>query len=138
MPASLRNKRILIVDDNLDTLDVLRIVLEESGASVVAMQSVDSAIQDFRQFPAHAVITDIRLGDSDGYELLGAIRSCNEEYRGFTPVVALTGYASPEDEARARTAGFDAYLRKPFDPHEIVDILTTAFDDQMDQLGLAA
>jgi CheY-like chemotaxis protein len=132
MSASLRNTNVLIVDDNPDTCDLFRTVLEQYGASVVVAQSVADAVQAFRRCPAHAVITDIRLGDSDGYELLDAIRKCNAEYRGITPVVALTGYASPEDEARAITTGFDAYLCKPCDPHVVVDALIKALWGSLD------
>ena len=132
MTDALKNKRILIVDDNPDICDVLNTLLEGYGALVVITQSVDGAVQAFRQFPAHAVITDIRLGDSDGYELLEAIRRCNIEYRGITPVLALTGYASPEDEARARAAGFDAYLCKPCDPHALIDTLARALTPSLD------
>src|SRR5207249_8914295 len=96
------------------------------GASVTAAQSVDCAVQAFRRSPAHAVITDIRLVESDGYALLEAIRKCNVEYKGFTPVIALTGYASPEDQERALAAGFDAYLPKPFNPDEVVTAVTKA------------
>src|SRR5438105_15294114 len=98
MTCSLKNKNILIVDDSTDTCNLLREVLEQSGASVTAAQSVDCAVQAFRRSPAHAVITDIRLVESDGYALLEAIRKCNVEYKGFTPVIGLTGYASPEDQ----------------------------------------
>ena len=132
MSDSLRDTKILIVDDNTDTCDLLRTVLEQSGASVVVAQSVDGALQAFRRCPAHAVITDIRLGDSDGYELLEAVRKCNAEYRGLTPVVALTGYSSPEDEARAMAAGFDAYLCKPCDPHDVVSALHRALCGSLD------
>ena len=115
-----------LVDDNTDICDLLRTVLEQSGASVAVAQSVRGAVQAFRRCPAHAVITDIRLGNSDGYRLLEAIRECNAEYRGVTPVVALTGYPSPEDEARAMAAGFDAYLCKPCDPHDVVNAVRRA------------
>jgi two-component system CheB/CheR fusion protein len=120
MGVSLQNTEIPIVDDNPDTCDLLRVVLEECGASVVVAKSVDSAVQAFRRRPAHAVITDIRFQDSDGYELLEAIQKCNADYKGFTPVVALTGYASPKDEARAMAAGFDAY----FSSHVILSKLS--------------
>jgi len=132
MSDSLRDTKILIVDDNTDTCDLLRTVLEQSGASVVVAQSVDGAVQAFRRCPAHAVITDIRFGDSDGYKLLEAVRECNAEYRGTTPVVALTGYSSPEDESRAMSAGFFAYLCKPCDPHEVVSAVSRALCGSLD------
>lgn len=126
MSDLLRNTNVLIVDDNNDNRDLLRTVLEQTGASVTVAPSVDAAVQTFRRHPVHVVITDIRLGESDGYELLQAIRKCNAEYRGFTPVIALTGYASPEDEDRAMAAGFYAYISKPFDPQEVVTTVRDA------------
>jgi len=126
MSTSLKNTNLLVVDDSTDICNLLRAVLEQSGASVTAVQSVEGAVQAFRRCPAHAVITDIRLGESDGYALLDAIRKCNLEYKGFTPVIALTGYASPEDQERANAAGFDAYLPKPFNPDDVVTALTRA------------
>jgi CheY-like chemotaxis protein len=123
---------VLIVDDSLDTVELLRTLLEEFGATVMVAQSVDGAVRAFRRSPAHAIVTDIRIGDSDGYELLDAIRKCNVEYKGFTPVIAVTGYASPEDEGRAMTAGFFAYLPKPFEPEDLVGVVAKAVSHPMD------
>lgn len=121
--STLENTSILVVDDDADTCEVLRSVLEESGASVVVADSVETALEAFRQTPPHAVVADIRLGTSDGYALIKAIQELNLEYKGFTPVIAITGFASPEDEERAMAAGFKAYLRKPFDPADIVNVI---------------
>src|SRR5262245_58414983 len=96
----LTNTTILLVDDNLDSCELLRFRFEEAGASVIMAQTVGGAVDAFRQCPAHAVIADIRIGASDGYALLKSIRDTNAEYKGFTPVVAVTGFASPEDEER--------------------------------------
>ena len=118
---TLTNTTVLLVDDNLDSCELMRFVFEQSGASVVTAQTVDAALEAFRRCPAHAVIADIRIGTSDGYELLKAIRKTNAEYKGFTPVIAVTGFASPEDEERALNAGFNAYFSKPFEPEDLVD-----------------
>jgi CheY-like chemotaxis protein len=117
----LTNTTILLVDDNLDCCDLLRFSFEEAGASVVIAQTVDAALDAFRRCPSHAVIADIRIGASDGYSLLKSIRDTNAEYKGFTPVVAVTGFASPEDEERAIAAGFNGYFAKPFNPEAVVD-----------------
>ncbi len=119
MKSSLKNTNVLVVDDDADICDLLRTALEGSGASVAVAQSVKAALETFRRCPPHVVIADIRLGNSDGYELIEGIRKCNEEYRGYTPLVAVTGFASPEDRERALAAGFGAYLSKPFDPSEV-------------------
>ena len=117
---TLANTTVLLVDDNLDSCDLLRFVFEESGASVVTAQSVNAAIEAFRRSPAHAVVADIRIGAADGYDLLKAIRETNVEYKGFTPVIAMTGFASPEDKDRAMAAGFNGYFAKPFNPADVV------------------
>jgi len=118
--STLANTTILLVDDNLDSCELLRLVFEQSGAAVMTAQTVDAALEAFRRSPAHAVIADIRIGTSDGYELLKAIRKTNAEYKAFTPVIAVTGFASPEDKERALSAGFTAYFAKPFDPEDLV------------------
>src|SRR5262245_42082702 len=115
MSGSLENSTILVVDDDADTCELLRFALEDAGASVLTVHSIDAALDTFRHCPPHAVVADIRLADSDGYALIQAIRAINTEYKGFTPVIAITGYASPEDERRAKSASFSAYFSKPFD-----------------------
>ena len=123
MNELLKDKTILVVDDDADIRDLLRVVLEDAGAAVVSAESVETALKNYRQCPPHAVVADIRLGKSDGYALLKTIRETDLEYRGVTAVVAVTGHASPEDEERAFEAGFDAYITKPFEPSEIVNRL---------------
>ena len=123
MTEPLKNTTIMVVDDNADTCDLLRMMLEEAGASVVIAQSVDTAIEAFRRCPPHALLADIRLGDSDGYALLKTVREHNIQYRGFTPAVAVTGFASPEDETRAMAAGFNAYIAKPFDAAAVISTI---------------
>ena len=121
----LENKTILVVDDNEDIRNLLKAILEQAGASVTAARSVREAIDVFRNSPPHAVVLDIRLGASDGYALIEEIRKINAEYRGSTPAIAVTGYASPEDEERALSAGFTAYFSKPFEPDDIVRTIST-------------
>jgi CheY-like chemotaxis protein len=123
MTALLKDKTILIVEDDGDTRDLLRVVLEAAGANVVAAESVETALETYRRAPPHAVVADIRLRSSDGYALIKAIRETDLEYRGFTVAVALTGFASPEDQTRALAAGFNAYIAKPFDPADVVQTL---------------
>jgi CheY-like chemotaxis protein len=125
MHKVLENTLVMVVDDNMDICDLLRIALEQSGASVVVAHSVGSALQSFRKCPPHAVIADIRLGTTDGYELIKVIRRYNVEYRGFTPAIAITGFASSEDEDRALAAGFSAYLPKPFEPADVISTVAT-------------
>ena len=120
MEQVLTNTLVMVVDDSTDICDLLRAALEHAGASVNVAQTVETAIDTFRKHIPHAVIVDIRLGSSDGYALIKAIREHNVLYRGFTPAIAVTGFASPEDEERALAAGFNRYIAKPFDPFDVV------------------
>jgi len=124
MSTLLENKTIMVVEDDADTREILRVALEVAGANVVTAHSVDEAFKTYRQAPPHAVVADIRLGMSDGYALIKTIQETDAEYRGKTPVIAVTGFASPEDEQRAMAAGFNFYITKPFDPADVVAAIT--------------
>src|SRR6185436_10649125 len=128
----LSNISVLVVDDDEDTRDLLRVVLEQSGATVVTKDSIESAIRQFRTNPSHAIVADIRVGESDGYTLLKAVRAINDEYRGTTAVIAVTGYASEDDRKRALSSGFCAYLPKPFDPVDVVDAVARSLASLLD------
>src|SRR5262245_15479122 len=128
----LPNISVLVVDDDEDTRELLREVLEQSGATVVTEGSIESAIRQFRTNPSHAIVADIRIGESDGYTLLKAVRAINDEYRGNTAVIAVTGYASEEDRRRALSSGFSAYLPKPFEPADVVEAVARSLASLLD------
>jgi CheY-like chemotaxis protein len=123
MSTLLKNATILVIDDDPDTCEMLRILLEEEGADIMTSHTVEEALALCRRRPPHLIVSDLRLGASDGFELIAAIRKYNREYRGFTPAIALTGFVSPGEEERAKAAGFDAYIRKPVDPRDLVQVI---------------
>jgi CheY-like chemotaxis protein len=127
MATSLKGATVLVVDDDRDTCELLRTIFEINGAQVVVAQSVETAIEAFRRCPAHVLVSDIRLGSSDGFVLVRAIRESNKEYHGFTPAIALTGYASPREEERAKAAGFHLFITKPFEPIDLVNAVAKLF-----------
>jgi CheY-like chemotaxis protein len=130
MGMLLANTTILVVDDDQDTCELLRATLEESGANVVAVNSEEAALAAYRLHPPDIILSDMRLGSSDGYALIAAIREYNREYRGFTPAIALTGFQYPGDEERALAAGFDAYIHKPFNPQYVIGTITRLLQEQ--------
>jgi CheY-like chemotaxis protein len=130
MSTLLANKTILVVDDDKDTRELLRALLQETSANVVVADSAEAALAVYRLNPPDIIVSDMRLGSSDGYALIAAIREYNKEYRGFTPAIALTGFLYPGDEARARAAGFDAYIPKPFDPRDVIQTITRLLQEQ--------
>ncbi|HEY2383124.1 MAG TPA: response regulator [Terriglobia bacterium] len=123
MSDLLKGISVLVVEDDLDTCELIQAVLRQTGANVVVANTVDAAIKQQQRSPAHVLVSDIRLGGSDGFALIAAIRQHDKQYRGFTPAIALTAYSSPGDNERARSAGFNAYILKPFEPADLVNAI---------------
>jgi CheY-like chemotaxis protein len=117
----LRDRRILVVDDDKDTLEMLRFILEQAGAQAIAVGSVAEAIESYRSSPPDLIVTDIGMPDYNGYALIALIRAHDKELGRTTPVIALTAYTSPADEKTALAAGFQKYMSKPFEPGEIIE-----------------
>jgi two-component system CheB/CheR fusion protein len=104
-------RRILVIEDNVDAADSLREVLELGEHMVEVAYSGPAGIERAREFLPDVVLCDIGLPDMDGYQVARAMRA-NPALRETT-LVALTGYAAPEDITRSREAGFDSHLAKP-------------------------
>jgi CheY-like chemotaxis protein len=113
--------RVLVVDDEPDTLDLLRRVLGDSQAQVAAAASVEAALVALGAFNPHVLISDVSMPGRDGYELIRVVRSTTTPED--LPAAALTAYARPEDAARAREAGFQMHLSKPVEPYELVRVV---------------
>jgi CheY-like chemotaxis protein len=111
-PARGRNRRILIVEDNRDTAETLRLLFEMFGDSVRTAYLGTAAITTAREFNPQIVLCDISLpGEMDGHAVARALRA--EAARPAPFMVAMSGYDSDEDSQRALKSGFDAYLPKP-------------------------
>jgi two-component system CheB/CheR fusion protein len=106
-----RPRRILLIEDNLDAAESLRLALELGGHEVAVAHDGPQGIERARQIAPEVVLCDIGLPDMDGYAVARALRG--EPGLRNTFLVALTGYALPEDQQRAQEAGFDAHLTKP-------------------------
>ena len=117
--------RVLVVDDDSDTLEMLRYVLRERGATVMTAPSASTAMKTLEQWRPDVVVCDIAMPDQDGYELIAAVRSLGAERGGNVPAVALTAYARPEDRVRALAAGFQMHVAKPVDPDELINVLAS-------------
>jgi CheY-like chemotaxis protein len=135
MSTLLTNTTILVVEDDDDTAELLRTILGDHGANVMVASSVPAALALCRQSPPHLVISDIRLGSSDGFALIEAIREYNREYRGFTPAIALTGFVARGDEERAMASGFNAYVHKPFEAEDLVSTVTSVLRRTADSVA---
>jgi CheY-like chemotaxis protein len=113
MPGSFINLRVLVVDDNDDSLCLTTFIFEEYQAKTKTATSVDSAIQAIEEWQPDIVISDIIMPDKDGYSLIRFIRDKEAKVGGFIPVVALTSYVCPEMFNTAMDAGFQKVILNP-------------------------
>jgi len=116
---NLHGIKVLVVEDEQDTRDLLAFLLESHGATVIAVDNVSDAMLIFTREQPNIVVTDIGLPEYNGYALIAAVRHAKSELRRI-PVIALTAYSTPADKDTALISGFDEYLAKPFDPAELI------------------
>jgi two-component system CheB/CheR fusion protein len=116
-------RRILLVEDNVDAAETLADVLRIAGHEVEVAHDGVEGIRRATALRPEAILCDIGLPGIDGYEVARRLRA---DGGAETFLVALTGYALPDDLRRAREAGFDAHLTKPAHPDEIEDVLARA------------
>src|SRR6185437_8815811 len=110
---SLRGVKVLVVDDEEDTRELVRRVLLENDAEVVAVCSAAEALDEVPRFRPDVLLSDIGMPHQDGYQLLRTLRSLGEDRGGKTPAAALTAYARPEDRLHALRAGYQIHVPKP-------------------------
>jgi CheY-like chemotaxis protein len=115
-------RRVLVIEDNADTCASLALALGMTGHEVRTACNGKTGIAEAHQHKPDVVLCDIGLPDIDGYEVARTLRA--DDALRSTRLIALSGYARPEDEARAREAGFDAHVSKPPDLDELTRILS--------------
>ena len=111
--AARSTRRVLVVDDNRDAAESLRLVLELDGHEVEAVHGAREALRAVEDFRPEVVLLDIGLPDLDGYQVARRIRARPDG--GSVRLFALTGWAQEEDKRKAFEAGFDEHLTKPVD-----------------------
>jgi signal transduction histidine kinase/ActR/RegA family two-component response regulator len=105
--------KVLLVDDNQDAAESLRMLLHEAGAEVEVAHNGPDALAAFEASPPRMVLLDLGMPHMDGYEVARRLRAMRRG--GSAALVALTGWGQDEDRRRAREAGFDHHLVKPAD-----------------------
>ena len=121
---SLVGLKVLVVDDEPDTLEMFRDALEASGAEVRAAPEAREALSVAERWPPDLIVTDLGLPGMDGYELLAAIRKTLPA--AICPAIAVSAYARLDDRSRALAAGFQAHVAKPIEPPALVSIIVSA------------
>ncbi len=111
---------VLVIDDESDARDLIRRVLEDSGARVATAGSAEEGLALIETESPQVLVSDIGMPGTDGFELLRMVRALGQGRGGDLPAIALTAFARSEDRVRALRAGYRVHLSKPVDPSELI------------------
>lgn len=117
--------RVLTVEDDSDSREMLELVLRSQGAEVVSVSSVHEALQILNNngWKPDVLLSDLGMPDEDGYHLIRKVRSRTAAEGGMLPAIAITGYAGQEEIERALAAGYQTQLTKPVNWNDLVKTL---------------
>jgi CheY-like chemotaxis protein/anti-sigma regulatory factor (Ser/Thr protein kinase) len=122
-PPEIAGLRVLLIDDETDSREVTRAVLERGNASVETACSVAEALERLRASKPQVIVSDIGMPGEDGFSFIQKLRALPREEGGRIPAVALTAFARTEDRRRALTAGFNNHAAKPIEPQELLIVI---------------
>lgn len=120
----LKGKKILIVEDDPDSCEVLDLFLEQSGAEVVQSMSASEAMSTLKNLKGKlpdVIISDLGMSEEDGYSLMCRIRAMKSEEGGKIPAIALSAFTSQDNKKKAYEVGFQKYHTKPFEPDMLIE-----------------
>lgn len=120
----LNGAKLLLVDDDSDSLEVLTMLFDSLGAKVETAGSAAEAIEKYHPFSPDLVISDIGMPDEDGYSLMKRLRQIMAGDGGQKPAIALTAFTKNEDVKRAFAAGFQSHIKKPVETRELLENVT--------------
>ena len=122
-PPELNGLHVLVVDDEPDTCELLRTILEGCGAQVKIAFSASAALEAIEVQAFDVLLCDIGMPDEDGYSLIAKVRALSKNGGDKVPAAALTAYSSEEDRIRVLRSGFQIHVPKPVSPSELVAVV---------------
>jgi PAS domain S-box-containing protein len=122
-PPEINGLRVLVVDDDASTLEMLTAVLNHGGAQVRNSTSAANGLELLQQWKPDLLLSDIAMPDKNGYWLIAKVRELERARGGRIPAVALTAYVRVEDRVRVLSAGFDMFVPKPVQLPELLATL---------------
>ena len=122
--------KILVVDDDPDTRDLVTTILTRCGGEVRSSESAADALLTFQEWQPDLLVSDIGMPQMDGYGLIRKLRKLKSKRARQIPALALTAYATDEDRSLALSAGFQMHLSKPIEPESLVSSIAAALGRQ--------
>lgn len=129
-----RGLRVLVVDDDEDTREALKVILEQNGLKVITASSATDGLQKLERIKPNLLLSDVAMPVEDGYSLIRRVRALPREKGGQTPAAALTAYAGVDDRKSALAAGFQFHISKPIDQERLLEVIA-AMARTLDQVG---
>lgn len=117
---SLDGVKVLVVEDNNDSRDYIKLALEQAGATVTAVTSAAEAIAYLEHHQTDILVSDIAMPETNGYELIQQIRAIEGQRNINIPAIALTAHAKPEDRSHSLAAGFHLHMSKPVESATLI------------------
>jgi signal transduction histidine kinase/ActR/RegA family two-component response regulator len=130
---SLREVRVLVVEDDPDARELIGTILERYGADVAVAGSAEEGMHALTKRAPHVIVTDIEMPKEDGYSFIRRIRALPPEAGGKLPAAALTAYASASDRMKVLAAGFNMHVAKPVQPAELAMVVASLAGRQLDE-----
>jgi PAS domain S-box-containing protein len=124
-PPELEGLHVLVVDDEADTRELLRALLEGCQARVTLAASAQEGLEALQREPVDMLVSDIGMPGEDGYSFIRKVRALPQGKAGRLPAIALTAYARVEDRTRALFSGFQSHVPKPVEPLELLAVLAS-------------
>jgi CheY-like chemotaxis protein len=117
--------KVLVVDDDLDTRELIQWVLARAGAEVTTAESAAQALEALEAQRFHVLVSDIMMPGEDGYSLVKRVRALPPERGGRIPAVALTAHSLVQDRLLSLRAGFQTHVPKPLVPEELIEVVAS-------------
>src|ERR1051326_45421 len=127
--------RILVVDDEPDSRDLICTILTRCGSVVRCSESASDAIQAFTEWNPDLLLSDIAMPNEEGYSLIRKVRKLRSKRAKTIPAIALTAYATEEDRSMALAAGFQTHLAKPVEPDSLLESIASALGGEIPTSG---
>jgi CheY-like chemotaxis protein len=125
LPERLDGLRVLVVDDDPQSREVLAAILETTGAEARLAGTIRDAVDVLHAWWPDVVMSDVEMADDDGSSLMEHVHALTHPARSPMTAIAVTAHSRPQDRQRAILAGFDWYLLKPIEPSELIAVVTS-------------
>jgi len=131
VPQTALGIRVLVVEDDIETRDILAAILERAGFSYRVATRASEALSVLDDWQPDVIVSDIGMPDMDGYAFARQLRARTAAQGGHIPALALSAFARAEDRELALRSGYQAHIAKPVDPADLVKAIATLTGHQV-------